>query len=180
MIRGWLDRLFGRTPDSNQPGGVPPRVPVPTTPEAYRALLEPVLDKHEAAALATLRRVGEVLPEKARRIDIGIHPAQDGEGSFTVMVHLDGPDLTVLNKAIQPHRRLIEIRHVDIRAAGLPVFGWPDEDGRDWEVNDVIAQTVAQWVEAVWRKASPLPRPGILFAEEGWGEIDRELPGGPA
>ena len=171
MIRAWLARLRGGTPAAE--------VGPPATAEAYRAQLDAVLPHHTAAAVARLRAVAEALPEKARRIDVGVHPTQDGDGRFDVMVHLDGPDLYVLSKAVQPHRRLLEMRPGDPRASGLPRFDGAEEEGRDWEVNDVIAEACGDWIETVWQAAGPMPRPGVAFADEGWGDLHRDLPGGP-
>lgn len=167
MTRRWLDRLRGRAAPSGPP----------SDRDAYRARLDVVLGDHADAAAAKLRAVAEALPERARRIDVGVHPAQDGTGSFAVMVHPDGPDLVVLQKAVAAHRALFVAKPGDLARLGLPAFV-RTEAGRDWAVNDVIAAAAGDWIEGAWRAAGPMPRPGIAFADDDWGGLHRDLPGG--
>ena len=66
----------------------------------YQAALRRVLDAHTADALLTLQGLFPRLPEKAREIQFGIFPDQDGEGTFSIVIGLDGPDLYVLNLSL--------------------------------------------------------------------------------
>lgn len=77
----------------------------------YQIALRRELDAHTDAALRVLAGLFPRLPEKAREIQFGIFPDQDGEGTFSVVIGLDGPDLYVLNKAIEGHRRLFDVVH---------------------------------------------------------------------
>ena len=70
--------------------------------------------RHDAAAArATLTALIAALPPKAREIHIVVFPDQDGEGTFSVVASLEGPDLFVLNKAIEGHRYLFDVRHTE-------------------------------------------------------------------
>ena len=64
----------------------------------YEAELLRILRAHDAAARATLTALIAALPPKAREIHIVVFPDQDGEGTFSVVASLEGPDLFVLNK----------------------------------------------------------------------------------
>lgn len=143
----------------------------------YQAALRRVLDQHSDKAQARLTALIAALPEKAREIHVGIFPDQDGEGTFSVVVSLEGPDLYVLNKAVDAHRTLFDVRHT---ASGVtpavPMFGL---DEPDFVVQDAIVDTAADWIEALWanvgRGKSPLP--GLIYGDEDAGtSMPRELP----
>lgn len=143
----------------------------------YQAALRRVLDQHFDKAQARLTALIAALPEKAREIHVGIFPDQDGEGTFSVVVSLEGPDLYVLNKAVDAHRTLFDVRHT---ASGVtpavPMFGL---DEPDFVVQDAIVDTAADWIEALWtnvgRGKSPLP--GLIYGDEDAGtSMPRELP----
>ena len=91
---------------------------------AYRAALRATLDAHDGPALERIRALLAALPEAAREIHVVVFPDQDGEGAFSVHVSLDGPDLYVLNRAIEPHRTLFEVIHGEEGfEPDLPMFG---------------------------------------------------------
>ncbi|CAB3903333.1 DUF6389 family protein [Achromobacter ruhlandii] len=134
----------------------------------YQTALRRELDAHTDAALRVLAGLFPRLPEKAREIQFGIFPDQDGEGTFSVVIGLDGPDLYVLNKAIEGHRHLFDVVHGENGLTPpVPMFG------RDpgFCVQDVIADTAADWIEALWerggRAVSPLP--ACIYADEDYG-----------
>lgn len=108
------------------------------------------------------------LPEKAREIQFGIFPDQDGEGTFSVVIGLDGPDLYVLNKAIEGHRHLFDVVHGE---TGLtpPVPMVARDPG--FCVQDAIADTAADWIEALWERAGRAvsPLPACIYADEDYG-----------
>jgi hypothetical protein len=117
------------------------------------------------------------LPEKAREIRVGIFPDQDGEGTFSVVVSLEGPDLYVLNKAVDAHRTLFDVRHTATGVTpAVPTFGLNEPD---FVVQDAIVDTAADWIEVLWanvgRGKSPLP--GLIYGDEDAGtSMPRELP----
>ena len=116
----------------------------PMTQADYEAELLRILRAHDAAARATLTALIAALPPKAREIHIVVFPDQDGEGTFSVVASLEGPDLFVLNKAIEGHRYLFDVRHTeDGIEPEVPLFG---SDGAGFDVQNVIVDTAMQWV----------------------------------
>ncbi|MGB3433992.1 DUF6389 family protein [Achromobacter sp.] len=139
------------------------------TQTEYATELLRILRAHGAAASATLAGLIAALPPKAREIQFVVFPDQDGEGTFSVVASLDGPDLFVLNKAIEGHRYLFNVRHTeDGIEPEVPLFG-SDEAG--FNVQDVIVDTAMQWVAELWAASGQgrSPLPGLVYGEEGYG-----------
>jgi len=86
--------------------------PVINDVDEYKRVLPAVLRAHTDAALSKLQKINRCLPEKTRGIRIMVHLPQDADGMFSVMVHLDGPDSFVLDKAIGDFRSLFDVRVV--------------------------------------------------------------------
>jgi hypothetical protein len=136
----------------------------------YKAALQSILQAHAQSALEKLQEIKKSLPVKARQLMIGIHPGQTEEGFFDIMVHLDGPDLYVLNKAIAPHRSLFEVRCIDGRMQpDVPMF---DPDEASFSVNDVIVDTCMEWVQNLWQRLGGIGLPAFVFGEEGYGTVE--------
>lgn len=145
------------------------------TKHDYQDALRRALDAHTAAALHTLAGMFARLPGKAREIQFGIFPDQGGEGTFSVVIGLEGPDLYVLNKAIEGYRNLFDVVHGE---AGLepplPLFSTEPA----FCVQDAIADAAAGWVETLWdqagRAVSPLP--AMVYAHDDYGtDLPRAL-----
>jgi hypothetical protein len=69
-----------------------------------------------------------------------IFPDQDGEGTFGVRVSLTGPDLYVLNKAIEEFADIIDVKHTP---TGLePNVPLMDPFDSNFEVNDALSDVV--------------------------------------
>lgn len=142
----------------------------------YRATLRRVLDKHFDKAQATLAALIAALPPKAREIRFGIFPDQDGEGTFSVVISLEGPDLYVLNKAVDAHRTLFDVRHTSSGVSpAVPTFAL---DAAEFDVQNAIVDTAADWIETLWdaagRGKSPLP--GMIYGDDDAGTTTpREL-----
>jgi len=133
---------------------------------AYRAALRATLDALDGPALERIRALLAALPEAAREIHVVVFPDQDGEGAFSVHVSLDGLDLYVLNRAIEPHRTLFEVIHGEEGfEPDLPMFG------RDpgFSVQDAIVDTAADWIEALWPRAGRAPVPVMIYGDEDYG-----------
>jgi hypothetical protein len=142
--------------------------------ENYQELLITYLRQHSSAALAVLQSLDICLPEKARKITIMVHLPQDPDGTFTVMVHLDGPDLFVLNKAIAQCRVLMSNELGEGKMGpDLPLF---DPFDLPFSVNDVIVDTAAVWTGELWRAVLQNPAmrrisavPAFVVGEDGYG-----------
>ncbi|MEN4920908.1 DUF6389 family protein [Achromobacter spanius] len=158
------------------PGGALVRYACAMTKQDYQDALRRVLDAHTEAALRKLAGVFPRLPEKAREIQFGIFPDQGGEGTFSVVIGLDGPDLYVLNKAIDEHRGLFDVVHGENGVSpAVPLFSREPA----FCVQDAIADVAADWIEALWelggRGVSPLP--ALVYADEDYGtRMPRLLP----
>ncbi|WP_088138839.1 DUF6389 family protein [Achromobacter xylosoxidans] len=137
------------------------------TQSEYEIELLRILRVHNAAARATLTALIAALPPKAREIHFVVFPDQDGEGTFSVVASLEGPDLFVLNKAIEGHRYLFDVRHTeDGIEPEVPLFA-SDEAG--FNVQDVIVDTAMPWVAELWEACGRSPLPGLVYGEEGYG-----------
>lgn len=142
----------------------------------YQAALRQVLDKHSDQAQAKLTALIAALPPKAREIRFGVFPDQDGEGTFSVVISLEGPDLYVLNKAVDAHRNLFDVRHTSSGVSpSVPTFAL---DGAQFDVQNAIVDTAADWIETLWdaagRGKSPLP--GLIYGDDDTGTTTpREL-----
>ncbi len=141
----------------------------PTTEADYKSVLQNILRAHAPTALGNLRHIKQKLPVKTRMLMVGIHPGQSEEGFFDIMVHLDGPDLYVLNKAVAPYRRLFEVQCIDGRMQpDVPMY---DPDEAPFSVNDAIVDISMEWVEALWRDFGGIGLPAEVFGEEGYGTV---------
>ena len=94
------------------------------------------------------------------------------------MIHAVGPDIYVLNKSIGDHRTLFEVKRVE---GGLnnavPLF---DPDDTEFSVNDVIADTAANWIEKQWQMVGTQQSnfPVRIFCDGDYGEtLPRQIQG---
>jgi hypothetical protein len=147
--------------------------PVINNVEEYRRVLLAVLRAHTDAALAKLEQINNVLPEKTRGIVIMVHPSQDPDGRFSVMVHLDGPDLYVLNKAIGDFRSLFDVQ--DAAGAVLPDVPLFDPFDEPFSVNDAIVDIAMVWIKELWATFGGMTMrvPVTMIGEDGYGTTPR-------
>ena len=147
------------------------------TKHDYQDALRRILDAHTSAALRTLASMYVRLPEKAREIQFGIFPDQGGEGTFSVVIGLEGPDLYVLNKAIEGYRDLFDVVHSE-KGLEPPVPMFSSEPA--FCVQDAIADVAADWVESLWEQGGRLvsPVPAMVYAQDDYGtDLPRALAG---
>ena len=136
--------------------------------EGYASALHQVLSQHNTHALDQMTALVQHLPPRATELHFGVHPDQDGTGTFTVMAHVIGPDQYVLNKAVAAYRVIFDVK---MTATGLtPAVPMMDNFSLPYEVNDVIVDTVADWLAA---RVTDLPqKPAVkmtVFGDEGYG-----------
>ena len=125
----------------------------------HARLVRAHLDAATPEGVRRLRAVVAALPDRAEEIVVTVFPDQDGEGTFDVVVSLDGPDAAVLDRAIAPHRTLFEVVHEDGPVPDVPLVA----PGRDpYDARDVVVDTAADWVVDMWdaaaRDRSRVPR----------------------
>ncbi len=149
------------------------KMPGSATETEYRIALSAILQAHDTIALERLRGARDNLPVAAKKFLVGIHPAQDGEGYFDVTLHLHGPDLYVLNRAIAPYRSLFSVRSIDgSLEPDVPLFSDPYEVG--FSVNDKIVDICMDWIEQLWAKFGGAGIPAFVFGAEGYGSVEKK------
>lgn len=102
-----------------------------------------------------------------------VHLPQDADGTFSVMAHLDGPDLFVLNKAIDNFRSLFDVRILEgAVSADVPLF---DPHDQPFSVNDAIVDIVMVWLREVWAMFGGMRMrlPVTMEGEEGFGSTPK-------
>jgi hypothetical protein len=140
------------------------------TADEYKTVLQSILQVHSQLALEHLNAIKHALPQKARQVMVGVHPGQSEEGFFDIVVHLEGPDLYVLHKAIERHRLLFEVKCIDGQMRpDVPMF---DPDEAAFSVNDVIVDICMEWIEGLWQRLGGLGLPSFVFGEEGYGTVE--------
>ncbi|ALM83062.1 DUF6389 family protein [Bordetella sp. N] len=140
------------------------------TQDEYVVTLTAILQAHAGQAHATLDGLLAALPPKAREIEFVVFPDQDGEGTFSIVASLDGPDLFLLNKAIDGHRYLFDVRYTERGIEPeVPLF---DPDVTRFDVQNTVVDTGMRWVETLLQARSPMPLPVMIYGEEGYGTLE--------
>lgn len=135
----------------------------------YKIELRKVLDENSSSALVNLNNTLQSLPEKTKSVELMIFPDQDGEGTFGVRVSLSGPDLYVLNKAIEDSADLINvIRSPEGLKPNVPLI---DPFDSSFEVNIVLYEVVGDWLKTLWKKANNenINFPVTIIADDDYG-----------
>lgn len=137
--------------------------------KTYARILLKVLREHSAEAQEKLRKAISALPDRANAMEVGVHTAQDGDGIFSIVIHLLGPDLYVLNKAIRDYGLLFDVRYQD--GALIPEVPLFDPSVTEFEVNDVIVDTSLIWLKELFSDYVGFPEalPVTVFGADGYG-----------
>lgn len=123
-----------------------------------------ILNMHTQDAIDKIHQIKSILPKQANSVEIGVHPTQDEEGLFAIMIHLIGSDLYVLNKVIAPYRTLFDVKFVGNKLQPeVPLF---DPDETSFSVNDVIVEVGIDWIKQLWVLSGGLGIPAYAFGEE--------------
>lgn len=134
------------------------------TKTEYREVLHDTLKNHTQSAVDMIFNINTNLPEKAKSAEVGIHPNQDEDGMFSVMVHLCGPDLYVLNKAIADYRLLFDVKLIGGKLQpNVPIL---DPEEVSFSINDLIVEVSIDWVKSIWDLSGGLKIPGYVFGDE--------------
>lgn len=134
------------------------------TETEYREVLQDTLKGYTQNAVDMIFKIKTNLPEKAKSVDVGIHPNQDEDGMFSVMVHLCGPDLYVLNKDIADYRLLFDVKFFGGKLQpNVPLL---DPDEVSFSINDLIVEVSIDWVKTIWDLSGGLKIPGYVFGDE--------------
>ncbi|MEG2272927.1 MAG: DUF6389 family protein [Hafnia sp.] len=134
------------------------------TETEYREVLKDTLKIYTQSAADMIFKIKTNLPEKAKSVDVGIHPSQDQDGMFSVMVHLCGADLYALNKAIADYRLLFDVKFIGGKLQpNVPIL---DPDDVSFSINDLIVEVGIDWVKTLWDLSGGLKIPGYVFGDE--------------
>ncbi len=134
------------------------------TKTEYREVLQDTLKSYTQSAVDMIFKIKTNLPEKAKSVEVGIHPNQDEDGMFSVMVHLCGPDLYVLNKAIADYRLLFDVKLIGGKLQpNVPIL---DPNEVSFSINDLIVEVSIDWVKTIWDLSGGLKIPGYVFGDE--------------
>ncbi|MFT4284838.1 MAG: DUF6389 family protein [Protaetiibacter sp.] len=136
----------------------------------YRDRLSRVLDEHLGVATARLGTIVGAWPEAAVELDVVVFPGQESDGALDVWAHLVGPDHFALNRPFDGVRELFGVVYGE---AGLEPEVPDPPAGID--VDAVIVDTAADWVERVWRAAGG-PGSGIVLRIDGEHGAGRTVP----
>lgn len=150
---------------------------VVTDPDVYRTRLTAVMDDWLEDAADRLACALGALPVKAESVDIGVHLDQDGGGHVSVMVHVQGPDVHVLNKAVEDHRELFVVRSTpDGLVPPVPLV---NDFEIDFPTNRIAAEVAGIWAMKVWMRAGgpETGKGGVVFGDpEEVGDKPLTLP----
>jgi hypothetical protein len=115
-----------------------------------------------------MRHVLDAMPAAAREVGVDVFPDPDGEGTFDVWLRLDGLDVWVLNKAVDPWRHLFGVTWTETSTdPELPCL----QRTPDVDVRDVVVDVAADWVESLWREVTEgrTTLPCRIDGEHGYG-----------
>lgn len=135
----------------------------------YRAELRKILDENSEETAKRLNLTLQNLPEKSESIELMIFPGQDGDGSFSVRVSLTGPDLYVLNKAIEDTADIFDVKYSECGLEpGVPMM---DVFDSSFEVNDTLSDVVGEWLISIWSQTAieNINLPVMIVADEDYG-----------
>ncbi|TWT67589.1 DUF6389 family protein [Allorhodopirellula solitaria] len=137
----------------------------------FIAELTVVLDGQSDTARAQIPLLLASLPEPATRLDLQVFPAQDGDGFFTVRASVDGPNLYVINKAIDTYADLFDAKYTENGVQPpIPIVDCFDVD---YPVNDIVVDCAANWLRTVWQSLGNIECrvPVVIVGNDGYGTV---------
>lgn len=137
--------------------------------EEYIAEVDRVLEAHKENAASNLVAALALIPSEATRVTLDIFVDQDGEGCLDVRMGLDGPNLSVLARAISPHAQLFQTMMSENGLdPDLPLMGPRDQS---FSVHDTLTDCAAQWIIAIWGQldAHGIHLPVVVQSPDGYG-----------
>jgi hypothetical protein len=141
------------------------------TEDNFIAELSAALGNHSDAARDQILHLLASLPERAMRLDLQVFPSQDGDGFFTIRAGVDGPDLYVINKAIDAHADLFDVKYTeDGVKPSIPIV---DPFDGEYPVNDIIVDCAAKWLQAVWASLGEIDCaiPIVIVGHDDYGTV---------
>lgn len=139
--------------------------------QTLKVQLDAELEKHSDKAIHAMQGVIDALPEKARQLNFEIFAAQDGDGFFSIRANLDGPDLYVINKSIEPVADIFDPKYVNGEIT--PYIPTVDPFDVEYDANDVVVDCAANWLSKLWEKvaADKVQIPVFIVGHDEYGTI---------
>lgn len=137
----------------------------------YQSQLIDEMNKHKSKVIEKITKLLKTLPVKANTLDIEIFPSQDGDGMFEIYASVSGPDLYVLNKAIEKYADIFSPKYKSVDV--VPYIPLLDGSSVDFDVNDALVDCVAKWLKDIWQQMekSVLEIPVSIVGHDGYGTI---------
>ncbi len=135
----------------------------------FVAELSSTLAHHSDSARQQLQGLLASLPDRATRLDLVVFPSQDEDGFFTIRASVDGPDLYVINKAIDSHADLFDAKYTETGVEPpIPII---DPFDVDYPVNDLVVDCAAKWLQSLWQSLGEVECSisVMVAADEGYG-----------
>jgi hypothetical protein len=141
------------------------------TEHEFKTEFDAALVRHSDAARAKILHLLETLPERATQLDFVVFPSQDGDGFFTIRASVEGPDLYLINRAIESHADLLDTKYTE---SGVePPIPIVDPFDVEFAVNDLLVDCVARWLHHVWQSlGNVLCRvPVFVVGDDDFGSV---------
>lgn len=114
----------------------------------FQAALHLILAGHVSRAARQIQLILDGVPANARALYLEVFASQEADDAFDVRASLEGPDLYVLNQAIQNAALIFGVRNSSTGFA--PPVPMVDPGAVEFSVNDAIVDVVASWLRVVW------------------------------
>jgi len=138
--------------------------------EDYCSEVRQVLEGMAEHAARQISACLDKVPAEAVAVSFDLFPDQDGEGLLNVRISLEGPNLAVLQRAIEEHSAIVS---TTIGKAGLePPFPLMDPfEDLGFSVQDALVDEAAAWLLELCAKLPPstIAAPAFIRSPEGYG-----------
>jgi hypothetical protein len=139
------------------------------TEQQYIIELQNALQVQRKSVIDNLNFVLTRIPEITKKICIDIFLPQDIDGSFTVRISLEGPDLYVLNKQIDDIANIFDIKST---AEGFVPY-IPLIEDVEFDAYKIICSCIIHWLKSIWTeiKHQHILIPVDLVIADDYGEF---------
>lgn len=139
------------------------------TEQQYIIELQNALQIQRDSVIHNLNFVLTRIPETTKKISINIFLPQDIDGSFTVRISLQGPDLYVLNKQIDDIANIFDVKRT---AEGFVPYV-PIIEDVEFDAYKIICSCAIDWLKSIWieSKHQHVSIPVDLVIADDYGEF---------
>jgi hypothetical protein len=141
------------------------------TKDKFIAELAAALGTHTDAARDQLARLLTAIPAQATELQLEVFPSQDGDGFFAIRAGVVGPDLYVINKAIDKYADMFAPRYNETGVE--PPIPMVHPEGVNYCVNDILVDCAAKWLQAVWQSLGDVDCqvPVVVIGHDDYGTL---------